>query len=57
MNSFTRKAFVKKALELAGTLEGAARLVGVSRPELIKLVVRHKIVWPPPGKDKTHGAT
>jgi len=45
------KPIVLKALELGTTLEGASRLLGCSADELKKLIIRHKISWPPRGNE------
>lgn len=51
----TKKSIVKKALELAGSLVGAARLLDIPTNDLKRLVIRHKITWPP--KENLHGTT
>jgi transcriptional regulator of acetoin/glycerol metabolism len=36
------------ALDTAGNIVDAARLLGVTRHALKRRIIKHKIVWPPP---------
>lgn len=40
------KRLVEEALRAAGNIVEAAQLLGVTRHELKRLIIRHKIEWP-----------